>query len=42
MSRSCNTLGEKGNVYRVLLEKPEERDCMEGLGMDGRIILRWI
>jgi hypothetical protein len=29
-------MGEKGNAYRVLVEKPE------GTGPLGRIILRWI
>jgi hypothetical protein len=33
--------GEKGNVYRVLVGKPE-RAYLEDLGVDGRIILMWI
>jgi len=34
--------GEKGDAYRVLVGKPEERDHLEEPGVDGRIILRWI
>jgi len=28
--------------YRVLVEKPEERDQLGDPGVDGKIILRWI
>ena len=34
-------MGERRDVYRVLMEKPE-RDHLEDLGIEGRIILRWI
>jgi hypothetical protein len=33
---------ERRGVYRVLVEKPEERDHLEGPGIVWRIILRWI
>jgi hypothetical protein len=34
---------EKINAYRDLVGKPEiERDHLEDLGADGRIILKWI
>jgi hypothetical protein len=34
--------GEKGNVYKLLLENRMERDHLEDLGLDGKIILEWI
>jgi hypothetical protein len=34
-------MGESG-VYSILVGKPEEIDHLEGPGVDGRIILRWI
>jgi hypothetical protein len=30
------------NVYKVLVGKPEWEQCMVGLGIDGRVILKWI
>jgi hypothetical protein len=35
-------MGESSGVYRVLVESVRESDYLEGLGIDGRIILRWI
>jgi len=36
-------VGEKSYAYRVLVGKPErERDHLEDLGVDGRIILKYI
>jgi len=35
-------LGERRGVYRVLLGNLKERDHLGDLGVDGRIILRWI
>jgi hypothetical protein len=35
-------MGEGRGVYRVLVGKPGERDHWRDLGVDGRIILRWI
>jgi len=37
----CAYRGE-GLLYRLLVVKPEERDHLEGEGVDWRIILRWI
>jgi hypothetical protein len=35
-------MGKKRGVYRILVGKPEERDCSGNPGIDGRITLRWI
>jgi hypothetical protein len=35
-------MGEMRGVYRVLVGKSDGRDHLEDLGVDGRIILRWI
>ena len=34
--------GERRVAYRVLVGKPEGKSNLEDLGVDGRIILRWI
>ena len=34
--------GDRRNAYRILVGKPGERDHLEYLGVDGRIILKWI
>jgi hypothetical protein len=33
---------ENRGVYRVLCRKLKERDHLENIGIDGKIILRWI
>jgi hypothetical protein len=35
-------IGERRDVYSVLVGKSEERDHLGDTGLDGRIILRWI
>jgi len=35
-------MGERRGVYRVLVGKPEGKNHLGDLGVDGRIILRWI
>jgi hypothetical protein len=35
-------VGERRGAYMVLVEKPEVRNRLEGLCVDGRIILKWI
>jgi hypothetical protein len=35
-------MGKKRVVHRVLWGKLSERDILEDLAVDGRIILRWI
>jgi hypothetical protein len=36
------TYGEKRNVYRVLIGKPDENNHLKDLCVDGRIILKSI
>jgi hypothetical protein len=35
-------MGEKRDVYTVLMEKPEGKNRLEDPGVEGRIILKWI
>jgi hypothetical protein len=42
MGGTCSTYGKWTDVYRVLVGKPEEKNHLEHLGVDGKIILRWI
>jgi hypothetical protein len=35
-------MGERRGAYGILVGKPEGRDNFEYLGVDGRIILKWI
>jgi len=34
--------GRQEMFKQTLVETPDEREHLEGLGMDGRIILKWI
>jgi hypothetical protein len=36
---ACSPYGEIGNLYKILIEKPEENRS-EDPGVDGRIILK--
>jgi len=42
MVDACNVYGEGRGLYRVLVGKPEGKIPLGDLGVDGRIILRWI
>ena len=35
-------IGERRGIYRILVGKPEGKRPLGDLGVDGRIILRWI
>jgi len=35
-------MGEKRDKYRALVDKPVGQDHLEDVGVDGRIILKWI
>jgi hypothetical protein len=32
---------ERRNAYRVLVGKPEGKNSLEDLGVDGTVILKW-
>jgi hypothetical protein len=42
MDMACSTLGERRDVYRVLVGNRRERDTFEDQGIDGRVILKWV
>ena len=35
-------MGERRGAYRVLVAKPEGKNHLEDLGVDGSVILKWI
>ena len=43
MGGACRTFGGRGEAYTGFWwGNPKERDHLEGQGLEGRIILRWI
>jgi hypothetical protein len=42
MGRACDVQGGEANASKVFVGKLKETDCLEGLGLDGRVILTWI
>jgi hypothetical protein len=36
------SMGEMKNTYHILVGKPEGKNHLEDLGVDGKIILEWI
>jgi hypothetical protein len=42
MGRQVAQMGEMRNVYSILVGKPEGKNHLEDLGIDGKIILGWI
>jgi hypothetical protein len=42
MGGACSAHGETRNAHRILLQSVKGRDHSKDLGVDGRIILKWI
>ena len=42
MGGACSAYGERKGVYRVLVGKPETKNHLGDLGVEGKIILRCI
>jgi hypothetical protein len=40
--RNVAHMGDGTGIYRVLVGRHEERDHLKDLGVDGKIILKWI
>jgi len=40
-ARHVACMGAVRNVYKILVGKPEVKNCSDGLGVDERIILEW-
>jgi hypothetical protein len=38
---ACSTNGSDGNAYNILVGKPEGKDNLEDLRVDGKVILKW-
>jgi hypothetical protein len=34
--------GVRGDAHEIVIGKPKGRDCLEYLGVDWRIILKWL
>jgi len=41
-SRHVSCVGDSRGAYRVLVRDQRGRDHLEDLGVDGRIIIKWI
>jgi hypothetical protein len=42
MGEACRMQVGDGNSKKVLVNKPESKGPLRGIGVDGRIILKWI
>jgi hypothetical protein len=42
MDGTCSTLGRQERCIQGLMGRPEGIDHLENLGVDGRILLKWI
>jgi hypothetical protein len=42
MSGSCSSHGRDRNAYTIVVGKPEGKRLLGRLGVDGRLLLKWI
>ena len=42
MRAACRTMRDRKGAYRVLVDRPDRYRHLKDLGVDGRIILKWI
>jgi hypothetical protein len=42
MGGACGMHGRDANVYRILVGRPEENYQLEDIGVDRRILLKWL
>jgi hypothetical protein len=35
-------MGDRRGAYRILVGRPEGRDHLEDIGVDGKVIAKWI
>jgi len=42
MGQTCGMYGEKKNAYCVVLEKTFKSGHLQDLGINGKIVLKWI
>jgi hypothetical protein len=42
MGGAYSTLWDRRGIYKILMGNLKGRDHVEGSGVDGRVILRWI
>jgi len=41
MGRAYSSMGKMRNAYIILIGNLKRRDHLEGIGVDGKIILEW-
>jgi hypothetical protein len=42
MAGSCGMHGRDANAYRILVDRPEGNYQLEDIGVDRRILLKWL
>jgi len=42
MGEGCDMHGRDANAYRILMGSPEENYQLEDIGVDRRILLKWL
>jgi hypothetical protein len=42
IGRACNGIIEKKTACKILVGRPEGKDPLKGIGLDGRVLLEWV